>query len=442
MPNRNNKTIPITPFEISKSQRDPYLPNGIPINENTIKNRSIISMKGDKVKDVSIGLEDIDNAIMFYFNNVIKPTVIQDNNRVDVRVIYGNPERWKSIQQDGFLRDGNGQITLPIIVFKRDNIEKSRELGNKLDGNTANLYQVMGEKYNSRNAYDKFSILNNRIPSKQYYLSTVPDYITLKYDCVIVTNFIEQNNKIIEAIEFASDSYWGDPSRFKFRTSIDSFSTPIIIENERDRVAKSMFSIKVNGYIIPDTINKDLATVRSKFYSKSQVVFDFETTTADIDTVSMIGKRKSAMGTTSVDSYNVNITQTYGNSTILNSDLDYLNTNITKRATTIIINDTAIFSNVNILQPSTGSNLPPTTVYNFTFYINGQYVPSSIITLSDNGSNVIAIFNTGSLLYNLETDDEIIAIGKFLELSGSANYYSTIGGDIYTTTNGDYYTYN
>ena len=279
---RNRKPTPKSSIDIDKELVNPYLSNlGKPVSEGhpLENNRGInYSFKDDRVKDISIGLGDIDSAILDYFNNFIKPTVVQDSNRMAVRTIYGSPERWKSVQADGFLRDGNGQITVPIIMLKRDTIEKVRNLGNKIDGNTIALYQVVGESYNHRNAYDKFDVLNNRIPSKQYYVTTVPDYITLTYSCIIFTNFVEQNNKIVEAFEFASDSYWGDPNRFKFRASIDSFSTTTIIESGADRVAKSSFSFKVNGYIIPDTINKDLATVRSKFYTKSQVVFDLETT--------------------------------------------------------------------------------------------------------------------------------------------------------------------
>jgi hypothetical protein len=32
---------------------------------------------------------------------------------------------------------------------------------------------------------------------------------------------MDQLNKIIEAIEYASDSYWGDPQRYQFRAMID-----------------------------------------------------------------------------------------------------------------------------------------------------------------------------------------------------------------------------
>ena len=277
---RERKPTPKNAIDIGKELVNPYLSNlgkpvveGHPLENNRGTN---YSFKNDTVKDISIGLQDIDEAIMYYFNEVIKPTVVQDGNRMAVRTMYGNPERWKSVQADGFLRDGNNQIIVPVIMIKRENIEKVRNLGNKIDGNTIALYQVVGSKYNPRNQYDNFSVLNNRIPSEQYYLTTVPDYLTLTYSCIIFTNYVEQNNKIVEAIEFASDSYWGDPNRFKFRTSIDSFATTVVIENGQDRAAKSTFNFKVNGYIIPNTVNKDLATIRSKFYTKSQVIFDLE----------------------------------------------------------------------------------------------------------------------------------------------------------------------
>jgi hypothetical protein len=236
------------------------------------------SMKNDTIKDISIGLEDIDSAIMYYFTNVIKPNVFHNGNQLAVPIIYGSPERWKSVQVDGFYRDNSGRLMVPLIMFKRETVEKDRSIGNKLDGNQAHNYQVVGSKYNIRNAYDQFDIINNRTPSEQYYITTVPDYITVTYNCIIFTDYVEQNNKIVEAVEFASDSYWGDPARWKFRAMIDSIATTTMLNESEDRAAKSSFNIKVNGYILPNTVNKDMATARSKFYTKSQVVFTMETT--------------------------------------------------------------------------------------------------------------------------------------------------------------------
>ena len=131
---RNLKPIPKNPQEISQEQIVPYLANeGKPISETSFdRNRgNDISMRNDTVKDISVGLEDMDNAVMYYFNNVIKPTVIQNEQRIAVPVIYGSPERWKSVQADGFIRDASGRLMVPLIMFKRENIEKNRSLGNK-----------------------------------------------------------------------------------------------------------------------------------------------------------------------------------------------------------------------------------------------------------------------------------------------------------------------
>ena len=276
------KPIPRNQSQITQQALpDPYLPEqGKPISQTVFsKDRGTdYSMRDDKVKDISVGLEDIDNAIMYYFENIIKPNVIQNGQQIAVPVLYGSPERWKSVQADGYYRDNSGRMMVPLIMFKRETVEKDRTVGNKLDGNTTHLYQVVGEKYNKRNAYDLFDILNNKTPSKQYYITPVPDYVTLTYNCIIFTDFVEQNNKIVEAVQWASDSYWGDPARWKFRAAIDSFATTTLLEEGTDRAAKSTFSIKVNGYIIPNTVNKDLAVAGSKFYTKSQVIFGTETT--------------------------------------------------------------------------------------------------------------------------------------------------------------------
>ena len=421
---RERKPIPKNALEISQEQINPYLSDlGKPVSEQHAfaHNRGTdYSAKGEKVKDISIGLEDIDNAIMHYFDNYIKPTVIQDGNRMAVRTIYGSPERWKSIQADGFYRDGNGHVILPLIVIKRDNVEKTRGLGNKIDGNTVALYQTIGSSYNARNAYDKFDIINNRIPSKRYYLSTVPDYVTLTYSCIIFTNFVEQNNKIVEAIEFASDSYWGDPARFKFRASIDSFATTVSVENGADRIAKSTFNIKVSGYIIPDTINRDLATIRNKFYTRSQVIFDLEVidtagVVTNVDRLKFANKElaTNSAGSTSFIGGGINVlNSTFVSPNLNTAEVAYLNTNTIKTANTVTTS-TAIFTSAALLQPPVGSLLPPTSVNNFAFFVNGINVGSSLVTITEAGGNVTLSFNTAGMGYILSSTDEVIAVGKF-----------------------------
>ena len=56
-----------------------------------------VSTKGDRVKDISISIMDIDTAIIKYIEEKIKPSAIQDGNRIIVPVMYGFPERWQTI---------------------------------------------------------------------------------------------------------------------------------------------------------------------------------------------------------------------------------------------------------------------------------------------------------------------------------------------------------
>ena len=417
---RNIKPIPKNAEQISQEQVNPYLSKeGKPISETPFtRNRGEdYSMKGDTVKDVSIGLEDIDNAIMYYFENVIKPTVVQNSQRIAVPIIYGSPERWKSVQADGFYRDASGRAMVPVIMFKRDSIEKNRSLTNKLDGNKVHNYQVVGTKYNARNAYDKFNILNNRLPSEQYYITAVPDYLTLTYNCIIFTDFIEQNNNIVEAVQFASDSYWGDLNRWKFKAMIDSFTTTALLESGTDRAAKSSFTIKVNGYIIPDTINKDLATARSKFYTKSQIVFDMEvvdasSATTNIEKMTFANKSpaQNVGGSTSFvgGGNNVTINQTISN--IPAGAIAYINTN--KELTGIVVTTTSVvFTSGWLAAPA---ELPATSLDNFTFFCNGQLIEkTAIVSFTEAGGNSTLTINPALLSYSLELDDEIVGIGKF-----------------------------
>ena len=81
---------------------------------------------------------------------------------------------------------------------------------------------------------------------------------------------MEQLNKIVEAINYAADSYWGDPQRFKFKANIGSYQTITELNVGQQRTVRGSFEIKLNGYIIPDVIQKDLNAIK-KYSSTSQV---------------------------------------------------------------------------------------------------------------------------------------------------------------------------
>ena len=261
---KNSRTpIPKTQRELSVAQHTASdTEMGNPNSANNINRGKQVSFTGDSTKPFSIGIQDIDESIMYYFQNVIRPFVIQNGTRIEVPIIYGSPEKWASFQKFGYFRDSQGRIMMPIIMFKRDSIDKVRTIANKLDANNPNNISIQGKSYSPKNAYDNFSALNNVIPQKQYYAVVVPDYITVTYTCTINTYYMDQLNKIIEAIEYASDSYWGDPSRFQFRAMIDSFAIKTELADKEERTVSSTFNIKMNGYIIPDVLQKDVTALK------------------------------------------------------------------------------------------------------------------------------------------------------------------------------------
>ena len=140
------KPIPKSQVELSQETIEPYLNRGkapVPANK---KRENQISLKGDEVKQFSVGLKDVDEAIFYYFNNVIRPSVIQNGTKINVPVLYGSPERWAAMQKDGFYRDNNGKIQTPLIMVKRDSVEKVRSLGNKMDANNPIHFGVFQKK--------------------------------------------------------------------------------------------------------------------------------------------------------------------------------------------------------------------------------------------------------------------------------------------------------
>jgi hypothetical protein len=234
---------------------------------------SQISLKGDNQSTINLGLQEHDDAVLYYLENVLRPTVTHNERQIAVPIIYGSPERWKSIQYDGFYRDKNGKTMAPLIMFKRESFEKNRSLGNKLDGNIVHSVQYFEKNYSQRNVYDNFDILQGQKPQKEYMLGVIPDYITINYKLAIFTDYVEQMNQLIEGIEFASDSYWGDPEKFVFRAIITSFPTPVVLENGADRVSKSEISVTLQGYIIPKTINAAMAGPNPKSYNVTKTTF-------------------------------------------------------------------------------------------------------------------------------------------------------------------------
>jgi len=416
-----NQTVrPTSRKEFMNKLIDPYDPKYGNSNEifsepaklgQPEKNRAReVSVKDDNIRDYKIGIKDFDEALMYYFVNVIKPSVLQNNTRINVPVLYGNQENWKSVQTDGYYRDANGKLLAPLIMYKRNTVTQNRGLGSKIDGNSAKNIQLFQKSFSKRNIYSNFGVLNNKNPEVEYVASITPDYVTVTYDCVIWTYFIEQMDELVEAINFASRSYWGDPNKFQFYTSIESFQENVTQEIGEDRTVKNTFSLTLNGYLIPDSINKAMAAA-NRVYGISQIVFGLETANAPAEVIASKKRSngKSLAQTIIQDSVNVVI----GGSGTGGLDAnvgDYLSSN--KQVVGIFINEITVeFPNGWAIAPSPLAANNPS---NFNFFINGLYVePTSIASFINGGTTSTLVINPTLLSYSLESSDLIIGIGKF-----------------------------
>jgi len=394
------KNLPTSQYELSK---------GV---ENKAFGRSNDTRRDDdKIKDLQIGLYDLDYCIKWYFDNTIKPRVDDFGRVADVPVVYGGGEKWKQVQEDGYLRDVGGKVLKPIISYRRTNIVKNRNLGNKIDANFPQLYKSQEVKYTPKNRYDQFSILTNLKPARNFINTVIPEYVDLTYEIVIWTDFIEHMNSIVESVIYSEGAYWGEPERFKFRTKIDDFQNTTDQMADADRVIRTTFTLTMFGYIVPDVLVKHLSSKLSEKTTSTQQLNTALNVDADesvfLDTQSEgVGASIELDDAIQVESSPVPIS-----TEIPAATLAFLGTNVSVLATSQT-SDTATFPGSFLTAPS---GLPATSKNDFIFFVNGQNCePASITDFVDNGNNTCTVtFNLSELGFTIAATDEVVGTGKF-----------------------------
>ena len=216
-----------------------------------------LDTKDEENKTVSIGLMDIDTAIIDYMKTVIKPNItdLADETRIEVPVLYALPERWKTLQKDSIQRDKFEKFTqVPMLMLKRDSIRRGA-LNNPVNKYLERNFDSVG--WNKRNKYDRFAAVNGIKPSQRYVSVMMPDYYDLVYSCIIWTPTIQQVNEVIEQISFEAENYWGERNKYKFKTSVEEFTDSTQLPDNSDRIVRAEFQLKVHAYLLAEsTIDK------------------------------------------------------------------------------------------------------------------------------------------------------------------------------------------
>jgi len=255
--------------------RSKPLPRALRYISQEVNRGQLLRRDKDEVKNITATIKDFDSAIMYYFSEVIKPEVQEQGEMVKVPVFYGNPERWKAARADGYVRDKSGQILTPLILFKRQTVTRDDQVTvDKLDATKPSIFQTFKSKYSNVNRYDQFSKEQGLHPQAEIFRVSMPDFVQMTYQAQIWTSYTEQMNSLIEQINYSDGSYWGEPGRFKFRVTVESFDDVSEVGTE-ERVIKTTFNFGFRGYLLPERFNDELTTKR--YLTPKRLVFSTET---------------------------------------------------------------------------------------------------------------------------------------------------------------------
>ena len=307
-------------------------------------------------------------------------------------------------RKDGVLRDVRGRLQLPLVMYKRNSIER--------DGASNSINRYLSyptyQKYNQRNKYDKFSLLNGAQPSPKNYNITVPDYVSITYEVMVWTSYTEHMNQIVEQFQYATDDYWGDKDKFKFRVRIDSFDNQSEVGQGSERIVRTTFNMVANAYLLPEQFNKKDTNILS--FGPKKVVIGVE---SDLTGGGMNMSKQSLQSEYS-------------------DILNYLALR-GSRSGSYIDDDTIIVKNVEIPAVPPALSASFTKEKRFSIYINGVDIPAAKWNTEISGSNLLINFNTGSLSaggtypgdlvtsatelgYIVTGSDEFGVVGKYKEL--------------------------
>jgi len=342
-----------------------------------------IAIEKEFIKGVK--LIDIDTTIADYIRSTVIPELLENEKPIKVPLIYGNAERWEGARQNGYLRDERGIIQIPLVMFKRNSVERNESMEHFREQLIVSTFR----KYSQKNRYDKFSLQNNTKPSYEQYHIAMPAYVTVTYEVMIWTSFTEHMNQIVEQFQYASDRYWGIENGFKFRAKIDSFENQQEVGAGTERVIRTTFNVSVNAYLLPDSFN-NTPTIKKSFSAK-KVVFGFETDLSG---------------------------DLFTGATVYNEYADVINFVAIRGSQMATFIDGTHVKLTNVKKPLLPSEL--VSVFNtdewFKVYVNGDFISNSFYTYSYNAISKEITFSFSGLSYQIEAEDEIAITGKFQEL--------------------------
>ena len=245
-------------------------------------NAKVVIKKGTGLnagQGFSIGLKEIDTAVINHIRNVMKPVVRESNEIIKVPVMYGNEERWKSVRGRGVLRDKNGVIILPIIVIKRTSLTMNPDMPLSFDNDVRGKFISVVRSSNGwskNNRYDRFSVLTGQKPVEEFVKTGMPDFVICSYSIVMMTAFMEQMNDLNTIMVEHLETYWGDSNSYRFLSALSGdISNEVQMESDGERLVRNELALEIKGYMIPEFTDNIFGKTAEagRGYTPKKVVF-------------------------------------------------------------------------------------------------------------------------------------------------------------------------
>ena len=206
-----------------------------------------VSRRKDDVKNIQVGIYDIDLAFKAFLEKDVKPIIEENGKFIPVPVMYASPENWSAAQREGFLRDNNGKVQTPLISFKRNSLDINTEYSKLKVLTDEDTSQSFIRKYSQENRYDKFSILQDQKPVQERYIVDRPDFVNIYFQ----------------------GGAFGE--RYKFQIKGESYSFDTTNGVGEERIVRSNVTLTAKAYLVPEQTGLKINT--QKAFGASKIVW-------------------------------------------------------------------------------------------------------------------------------------------------------------------------
>ncbi|MBC8304284.1 MAG: hypothetical protein H8E55_52060 [Pelagibacterales bacterium] len=248
--------------------------------DKVINRAEQIRRDDDIIKTPKCTIEDVDWAVLSYLQEIVKPQIIENNQTIDVPVLYANGEKWAQVQSRGYMRDRKGKMMTPLISIRRGTITE-RDTLKKLDvnQNPSGNSQILQNKFSTINRYDRFSLIRGDKPLKEFYVTAIPEFIDVSYELFLWTEYTEQLNSLIEQLMPLGGFAWG--TTWKFPTFISDYTFETMNATGEDRLVRATLPLITKATLLmSDELRK--SNIQKRFSTK-RITFKSEVESFNVD---------------------------------------------------------------------------------------------------------------------------------------------------------------